>query len=568
MMKNAKKDEERLSADVAIIGGGPVGMAVAATVARFGLSVVLIEQSSGTTPYSKAIGVHAITLENMHTLGLTDGLLAEGFPMRDYAIYENKRRTMATSFRGIATPYDFVLGLPQSRTEAHLAADLEKQGVSILWEHKLTEIRDIGALKDPNWPAQIVVEKPDGTPMTISASYVVGADGGRSTTRELVGIDFPGGSYGKAFLLGDVKLDWNGPRHELQFHLSKHGYLLLIPMPNGMHRVIAQTDLKWEDFQDRHKRPEAKLGMLQDIIDTRGPGGIRAHSPEWLTAAPFYYRLASSAHRERVFLAGDAMHLVSPLGAQGLNTGFGDAFNLGWKLGFVHQGMADVSLLESYGTERLKLAASLIDITTKTTRYITATRWWERLARSVATSFMNPGIKVQRDLPALLSGIRQAYDPSVLAGKMPSAAWPEPGSRAPNARLQSQSGLLESARLFHGQAFHAIFVLRRVDDMMLGQVQAEVTRLLHLGDGVRPVVILREYGDRLPSIQGAQVLADPFADLTGEIGTAQNASFLVRPDGVVAASCSELDAGLTLDYFASAPWAKPATAEKELRHVA
>lgn len=558
---------ENISTDVLVVGAGPVGMALAATVSRYGMKATVIECSECTTPYSKAIGIHAITLEKMNTLGLTERLLADGFPMRDYALYDGGRRTMATSFGGLPTAYDFVLGLPQSRTEAHLAADLVSQGVEVLWQHKLIAIQDIGSLTDPQAAAIAQIRCADGSMKEISAKYIVGCDGGRSTTREAVGIGFEGGSYGKAFLLGDVELDWDNNRHELQFHLSRHGYLLLIPMPDGMHRVIAQIDLKWEDFQNRDTRPEAKLELLQRVIDERGPGNITAHSPRWLTAAPFYHRIADVAHKERVFLAGDAMHLVSPLGAQGLNTGLGDAFNLGWKLGYVHQGKADASLLDSYGAERLALADKLIGITSRTTRYITATRWWERFARRAATRALNSSQKVQRDLPALLSGIRQAYDPALLGGVGPASAWPKAGTRLPRARLQGSQGDCDISSLVHGQSFSAIFLLRRLDQMSERLLHAELDRLAGFGHMLRPIVIARETGANWRGIDGVLCLSDPYADVTGQIGDALAATALIRPDGFVAASATGLSADLCIDYFSRTPW-ETSLLSGGLRHVA
>lgn len=561
------KNTHRISTDIAIVGAGPVGMALAATVARFGMKVTLIEASSGTTPFSKAVGIHAITLEKMHTLGLTDALIADGFPMRDYAVYEDGACTMSTSFRGLPTPYDFVLGLPQSKTEAQLAKDIEAQGVTVLWRHTLRSVDTIGALDDPSKPAEITVETPDGGTMVLTADYVVGADGGRSPTREAVGIGFPGGSYGKAFLLGDVKLDWNGPRYELQFHLSKHGYLLLIPMPDGMHRVIAQTDQKWEDFQDRNNRPEVTLQMVQDIIDQRGPGGIRAHSPTWLTAAPFYYRLAETAHKERVFLAGDALHLVSPLGAQGLNTGFGDAFNLGWKIGHVHSGMAHPSLLKTYGEERIALAKKLLSVTSRTTHYITAVRWYERLARRIATKWINKTIKVQQDLPALLSGIRQSYDPKVLLGASPETAWPTPGTRLPGAQIVNRTHVSDVAELVHGPRFTMMFLLRTLTDVQRRDLEAEIEKLREYRYLVRPIVVARECGANVPTLNGATLYVDPMASLVGQIGHHVAATTLVRPDGVVAASCETTDGELAHRFFQQAPWFVSQD-EKEFSYVA
>lgn len=567
-MKHEPQNTQRILTDIAIVGAGPVGMALAATVARFGLKVTLVEASAGTTPFSKAVGIHAITLEKLHTLGLTDALIDDGFPMRDYSVFEDGHRTMSTSFRGLPTPYDFVLGLPQSKTEAHLAQDIQSRGVSVLWSHKLKKIEDIGVLGDPSKPASMTVETPSGGTLTISADYIVGADGGRSPTREAIGVSFPGGSYGKAFLLGDVKLDWDGPRYELQFHLSKHGYLLLIPMPDGMHRVIAQTNLKWEDFQTRGTRPEVTLQMVQDIIDQRGPGGIRAHSPSWLTTAPFYYRLASTANRERVFLAGDALHLVSPLGAQGLNTGFGDAFNLGWKIGHVHTKLADPSLLATYGPERLAIAEKLLSVTSRTTRYITATRWYERIARRIATKWFNGTTKVQNDLPALLSGTRQVYDPKVLLDSKPEGGlWPVPGTRLPGAQLVNKTAGRDIAELVHGTRYTVLFLLRTLTDIQKRTLETEISALRAMDTIVHPIVIARECGSSMPKFDGATFYTDPLASIVGQIGAHDTTSVLVRPDGVVAASCEGLDGGLARRFFDNAPWFS-AQHERELSHVA
>src|SRR5690606_31121273 len=196
-------------------------------------------------------------------------------------------------------------------------------------------------------PAEVVLEHEDGTQECVSCNWLIGCDGSRSAVRDQAKIAFEGGDYGNAFILGDAQIDWGGPKDELQFFLSGKGYMLLVPMPDGLHRIIAQTDRKYEDFQSKD-RPQATLEELQAIVDRNGPGGIRVHSPQWLTSAPFYHRLAETSVKGRVVLAGDAFHLFSPLGAQGLNTGFQDAFNLAWKLAFIEKGWSGVKLLETY----------------------------------------------------------------------------------------------------------------------------------------------------------------------------------------------------------------------------
>ncbi|MFC6521847.1 FAD-dependent monooxygenase [Undibacterium arcticum] len=321
---------------VLIVGAGPVGLATAALLRQHGVAVRIIEKNKGPTPYSKAIGIHARTLESMHALGLTEQLIADGHPMHKFRLVEDGRTIMAAGFSNIGSPYSFVLGLPQSRTEQNLLARFQELGGSVEWGTHLTGITSCGNPGMPDAPAVVRVQDADGVEQTISCNWLIGADGSRSAVREMAKIAFPGGDYGNAFILGDVKIDWDGPKYDLQFFLSGKGYLLLIPMPNGMHRIIAQTDQTYEDFQ-QGERPATTLQELQQIVNRNGPGNLRVHSPQWLTCAPFYHRLADTAVKDRIVLVGDAFHLFSPLGAQGLNTGFQDAFNLGWKLAFIER---------------------------------------------------------------------------------------------------------------------------------------------------------------------------------------------------------------------------------------
>jgi 2-polyprenyl-6-methoxyphenol hydroxylase-like FAD-dependent oxidoreductase len=556
---------------VLIVGAGPVGLAMGTILRRHGVAVEIIERSDGPTTHSKAIGVHARTLESMHSLGLTEKLISAGNPMSAFRLVDRQRLIMRSGFRAIDSAYPFVLGLPQSQTERLLLEAFTALGGHVRWQTHLTAIESSGSVGENGQKAKACFRDASGNESICHADWIVGADGSRSSVREMVGIAFPGGDYGRAFVLGDVELDWAGPRHELQFHFSKGGYLLIVPMPEGLFRVIAQTDLSYADFQ-RRERPEATLEELQAIVDRNGPGGIRVHSPRWLTCAPFYFRTAERFRKGRVFLAGDAAHLFSPLGAQGLNAGFQDAFNLGWKLGFVGRGFASETVLDSYEDERRPIVDLLAKVTAKTTRFITTTSPLLRLARRHATAFMDKTPLVQKRLPQLLAGIMQKYAPDgILCG--PSAVGlVAAGARVPHAFIVAGAGYVPLASLLHGQKVTMLYLLRRATAEALQQIANQWSARLRAAEPYfQPVIVARETAADA-AMSGIPVYEDRLGALfNGDMDIGDSACIAVRPDGFCAGSTHGLDGAALrrhLSEVLSAPVPRIAALLKEERYVA
>lgn len=515
-----------------IVGSGPVGMAIAGLMRKHGADLRIIEKNQEPTQHSKAIGIHASTLESMHALALTEQLISDGHPMHRFRVTEDERTILSAGFNNIDSPYGFVLGLPQSRTEHHLLNCFHTLGGEVEWGARLVSIEQTGNPDRPDQPAVVRIAHEDGREEQISCNWLIGADGSRSSVRELACIDFPGGDYGTAFILGDVKIDWDGPKYELQFFLSARGYLLLIPMPGGMHRVIAQTEKTYEDFQ-HGERPDATLEELQRIVDANGPGDIRVHSPQWLTCAPFYHRQAETSVKGRIVLAGDALHLFSPLGAQGLNTGFQDAFNLAWKLAFIEKGWTDANLIASYKSEREGIARRIAAVTARTTRYLTATSPPKRWLRQHLTRLLNRTERVQTRLPRLLSGVMQSYGPqSQLSGPC-ARGLPQAGSRLPHAWLPQGSALKPLASIVHGTQFTLLLVKNLLDDNSL----AALERFWTVSNQARfpfltPIVISREtapWQNKMPV--GCQLIDDRMGSMFNALNEYKEAMVLVRPDG-------------------------------------
>jgi len=525
---------EKLSTFALIVGAGPVGVGIGALLSKQEVPVLVVDQNDGPTDYSKAIGVHARTLELMHALDLSEAMVSDGYPMSDYGLWEEGKSILAASFRDVDTPYPFVLGLPQSRTERHLSGALIDNGGAIRRRTRLIEIESTGDPARDDAKAVALLEGEDGKRFRVEADWLIGCDGNRSLVREQMGAGFPGGDYKRAFILGDVKIDWDGPKRHLQFHLGPNGYLLIIPMPRGMHRLIAQTDLSYEDFQKR-ERPEATLEELQAIVDRNGPGGIRVHSPEWLTCAPFYHRMADKAKEGRVLLAGDAFHLYSPLGAQGLNTGFGDVFNLGWKLGFVAKGHAGPELIDTYEAERRPIAEMIQKITAKTTRFITATAWHERLARRIATPRLDRTDRVQKRLPTLLAGMMQRYPADGPLAGPGVAGLPEPGTRMPHAFVADGDAYLPVARLVHGTRFTILHMVRLGHEEAFEAVRRVTEERVAGLPYAESIVVAREITAPVEAA-GVPVYEDRLSRLFDKLAFDEAAVVCVRPDGFVAAA--------------------------------
>lgn len=535
---------------VLIVGAGPVGLATAAMLKRHGVCVRIVDKGAGSTPYSKAVGMHARTLEAMHALNLTEQLIADGRPLHRFRLHESGSTIMSAGFAGMGSAYEFVLGLPQRCTEGRLLARLQSQGADVEWGTSMQSLRHVGSSGEAEVPAQVVLQQQDGQQECVSCNWLLACDGGRSAVREQAGIEFQGGDYGNAFILGDAKIDWTGPKDELQFFLSGQGYLLLVPMPDGLHRIIGQTDRRYKEFQGVH-RPQATLEDLQAIVDRNGPGNIRVHSPDWLTSAPFYHRMAQTSTKGRVVLAGDAFHLFSPLGAQGLNTGFQDAFNLAWKLAFIEKGWADIRLLNSYKHEREAMARLIGQVTSRTTRYITATQPHLRLARRLGTRLLNDTTRVQEVLPRLLAGLLQSHGPdSPLSGPAGLTTVPV-GGRIPHAWVADGTAHRPLASHLHGVAYTAMLVAPRTMPGAFESLKHFWTEPARRRFPFLQVLVVTREIDRMSESlpTGIKLLHDLLGEVDAKISQGRPSLVLVRPDGYCAMSAEGWNMAVVEDYF-------------------
>jgi 2-polyprenyl-6-methoxyphenol hydroxylase-like FAD-dependent oxidoreductase len=344
--------------DVVIVGAGPTGLTLAATLATSGVGFVLLDRLSEGANTSRAAVVHARTLEVLEPLGVTERMRAEGVIVPRFTVRDRDRALLTVRFDRLPTRYPYTLMIPQSRTEAILADRLRELGGQVRRPYTLVDVRQDRA------GADVTVSGDGGSPQTVRARHVVGADGMHSTVRERAGIGFAGGSYGQSFVLADVRMTWALGRDEVMLFFSPEGLVVVAPLPGGYHRIVATVD----------EAPEyPSLAEVQRLLDSRGPASEAARVEELLWSSRFrvHHRVADAFRAGRVLLAGDAAHVHSPAGGQGMNTGIQDAVALGQALAAVVAGGAAESTLDAYERTRRPVARRVVALADRLTRVAT-----------------------------------------------------------------------------------------------------------------------------------------------------------------------------------------------------
>jgi len=343
---------DRFDTDVLIVGAGPSGLTLAASLATKQIRTIVIDRLVEGANTSRAAVVHARTLEVLEPLDVSGRLVARGLQARRFTIRDRDRVLMPIGFDRLPTRYPYTLMVSQAVTEEVLLQRFVELGGTVLRPRTLLQLAqdDAGATATLD----------DGR--RIRARFVVGADGMHSTVRDAVRIGFSGGSYGESFVLADVRLAGGVPSDEVILYFSPAGMVVVAPMPGGVHRIVATVD-------DAPEQPNA--AYVQALLDTRGPQRERATVDEVLWGSRFrvHHRVADVYRAGRVLLAGDAAHVHSPAGGQGMNAGILDAVRLTDAL--VDALAGNMAALDVYGAERRPVARQVVVLADRLTRLAT-----------------------------------------------------------------------------------------------------------------------------------------------------------------------------------------------------
>jgi 2-polyprenyl-6-methoxyphenol hydroxylase-like FAD-dependent oxidoreductase len=358
--------------DVLIIGAGPTGLVLALWLTRLGVRVLIVDKTEQPGTTSRALAVQARTLELYRQIGLADAVVARGWKTIAVNLWVAGKKTARAIFGNIGTdisPYPFALTFPQDQHERLLIERLAEAGVHVERQTELLRFADAAGRVHAH------LKRPDGAEETCDAAYIAGCDGARSTVREALGIGFPGGTYSHVFYVADVEADGATLNGELHVALDRADFLAMFPLDGkGRARLVGtvkseaeheHNDLSWDDVGKQ---------VLEWIrIDVK--------RVNWFSTYRVHHRVANHFAHGRAFLLGDAAHIHSPVGGQGMNTGIGDGVNLAWKLAAVLHGRADASLLESYEPERIAFARRLVATTDKGFTVVTSSGAIARLLR-------------------------------------------------------------------------------------------------------------------------------------------------------------------------------------------
>jgi 2-polyprenyl-6-methoxyphenol hydroxylase-like FAD-dependent oxidoreductase len=373
--------------DVLIVGAGPTGLTLAASLLLKDINVVLIDRQAEGANTSRAAGVNARTLEVLDGstgLDVTRRLVKEGIEAPRFAIRDGAKVLLNIDFGGLDTVYPFTLLIPQSTTERLLLDRVRELGGDVIRPKVLaTVVQDATG---------VTATFDDGD--TIRASYVVGADGMHSTVREQAGIGFSGGAYEHSFVLADAQLSGDAPTDEVRLFWASEGLTVVAPLPNGDFRVVAPVD-------DAPEEPSVEF--VQQLLDARGPGGITVTGIAWGSRFRIHHRVADTYRAGRMLLAGDAAHVHSPAGGQGMNLGIQDAVALADALAAVLGGGPD-SVLDAYSATRRPIAQQVVELTDRLTKLATLPRAL-RPVRNVMLGIIGRIPAATRALASRLSGL-------------------------------------------------------------------------------------------------------------------------------------------------------------------
>ncbi|HEY1781964.1 MAG TPA: FAD-dependent monooxygenase [Roseiarcus sp.] len=402
---------------VLVAGAGPVGLTMAAELARYRMPVRIIDQAPERTDRSKALAVWSRTLELLERAGCADAFASAGLHSQAMVLRSGSERIARIPFNSVPSPFQYLLLIPQSETERLLDEHLRSFGKAIERSVELTGFEDRGE------DVSCAVRHANGQVETIEASWLIGCDGAHSLVRHKLGMAFEGDTLATNFVLADVHVaGLDEPADALVSFLHEDGPVVFFPISPGRYRIIAEAARKGTQGPG--------LEDIQAIVARRCPGRVALSNPIWISDFGVNERKVANYRSGRVFVAGDAAHVHSPAGGQGMNTGMQDAFNLAWKLALTERGLMRPDLLDSYSLERSAVAKQILQDSGRMTRAVTLSNHVLQDIRNFVAHRILGFSDVQHAFADRLSEVTIAYPTSPLnTGSAGGLKGPAPGHR-------------------------------------------------------------------------------------------------------------------------------------------
>jgi len=402
-----------LKTDVIIVGAGPTGLSLAVQLLRYGVDFILIEKNEKTTHLSKAVVVQARTLEIFREIGLDKKAIDRGRNAMAFNMYHKGKKRAQLNLNGLGrgqSAFPYVLSLEQSKTEKLLAEYLAENGKTIHWNSEFTH------LQQSDTGVTVNFKDAQGNAQTIEASYVVGCDGASSPVRHAAGITFSGDTIPKIFYVADAVLNSTVVNtDEMSVFLIDKGFILFFPMEGkGHYRIIGI-------LPDVSEEQAANLTFsdIEASVKEQMAVPIEFEAINWFSHYKVHSRKAETFMINRCFIAGDAAHIHTPAGGQGMNTGIQDAYNIAWKLAYVLKGKSN--MLATYNTERIANAENLLRTTDRMFDFMAGKHWYSDFFRlrlfPLIAGFISKNSMLNKLVFPLLSQTGFAYPDSILTIK-------------------------------------------------------------------------------------------------------------------------------------------------------
>jgi 2-polyprenyl-6-methoxyphenol hydroxylase-like FAD-dependent oxidoreductase len=379
--------------DVLIVGAGPVGLFLANECARRDLRWRLIEARASQSLHSKALAIFPRTLEIFDMAGVVAPFLETANRVTSVAVMAHARTLARMRFTPEDSPYSFIAMVPQNITEALLVQELRRQGGSV--EYNTTFV----SAEQRSDYISVSLDK-EGSPVEQRAFFLVGCDGAHSAVRHSIGLPLEGAEYAQSFMLADVETN-EMPADVLQLCPSEFGPVAIFPMSATRRRIVATVD--------RAEGESPSLELVRKILAQRAPAGIEARSLHWSSYFRIHHRHAERLNAGRIFIAGDAAHIHSPFGGQGMNTGLHDVWNLVWKLDLFLRGHGKQALLDSYSAERLPIIKDVVETTDHLTKVMGTPNKLAQLLRDAVIPMVSRLAPFQHAFVRRLSELGIAY---------------------------------------------------------------------------------------------------------------------------------------------------------------
>lgn len=506
---------------VLVVGAGPTGLTLAAQLHAVGASVRIVDRQLDRVHESRALAVLPRTLEVLGGIGVSHTLVERGNDAIQLQVHFGERvvRTRLFDIGLEDTAYPFLLFVSQAETEAVLNEHLAARGLQV---ERGVELVDYAADEEG---VACTLRHQDGSIEHLRARYLAGCDGARSSVRRLAGIPFEGGSYPQMFALGDLEVDGNLERGAAHAFIGARGMLFFFPLGRpASWRMIGMRPAV-PGAAEHEEPPEPSLADLQTLVDAFTGGELRLRDPVWSTYFRLHHRQAVHYRAGRVFVAGDAAHVHSPAGAQGMNTGIQDAWNLGWKLALVDRGLADEALLDSYQAERWPIGRFVLRFTDRATTIATSDSRVVRAIRTQVAPRLAPLVLRPTRVCAYgfrtLSQLRIHYrnSPAVHEGQPALRRGPRAGDRLPDAHIVDDGRECWLKEALATPTYHLL---------LCGPAESwNSDQLAALDERHGGLITVH----RLAREKTAGVLHDARGEAFTRLGVEQTAQYLVRPDG-------------------------------------